>query len=274
MAKCEYCGQYVDSSLSVCPYCGASLPAVAASTTTTATGDYYVILSSLGSCSAAAARDLLSDLLGYSDAETAEIISVIPAMIAQQLTLDQARAIAQACAEYGMEVALKDSNGYVTLSDTGSSVYDSSGNFTAGVLATLATIGSINRMLKFRRWDDPGYRNHFFRPVYDYHMPVHVRRSIPRYEAPRRGGFTSHRGGFGGQRMSSGSFGRGGGTASSKRGGFGGGSHGGNRGGGSGRSGFGDGSPRSGGGFGGGGPRGSGGFGGGGPRGGGPGGPH
>jgi len=182
---CQYCGLTLPEYTSKCPNCGAPISAetYVQVDTTADTGDYQVILSSLGSCTQAAASDLLEDVLGYTSAQATSAFSMLPAQVAQNLSLEQAQYIARAMTEYGMTATIRNTAGYVTANDniTGS-IFSKTGSLIATAAAVLGSLTSRNRMLRFRQWDDPNYRNYVYQPPYiPQQRPVHIRRQI----APR-----------------------------------------------------------------------------------------
>ena len=175
---CEYCGAQLKEDAKFCSNCGAPAPMVSEEepdktyeadhdrqTVVEGEGTYSIVLGSLGNCTKAAAGDLLEDLLGYTDEEAAELLNVIPALAAQQLTYEQARYVAQAMTEYGMEVSIRNGEEYVEADeDSGSSVFDGAGTLLTNVAAVLATLSAANRMRYFRRYDRPDFRQHMYVP--------------------------------------------------------------------------------------------------------------
>ena len=137
MAYCEYCGQKIDDDAKFCSSCGAPVPRTewsaegapatyAAAQTSDSYGSYRIVLMSLGSCSQAAALDLLEDTIGYTEAQARELLNVIPAEAACNLSCDQAQTIARAMTEYGMQVSVLNNEGYVDMvyEDEQTSVFD------------------------------------------------------------------------------------------------------------------------------------------------------
>ena len=147
--------------------------------TSSAVKDYRIILIDLGSCKRNTASELLQDLLGYSALEARSILSNLPMEIVHDLTAFQAQYIAQALTEYGIQVSVCNSTGYVDLGiNATSSVYNSDGSFVGGLLAVVAALTAINRVRKFERAriDEP-YR-HLFAPRYHAPKPPkHIRRN-------------------------------------------------------------------------------------------------
>ena len=200
-AYCEYCGQLIETGARFCASCGAPVPAEQNVQDTTVSGqgativsgggNYSVILTSLGTCTEAAAADLLEDTLGYSENESADLFEMLPAQIAQMLTRQQANYLAQAMTEYGMEVSVSNGSEYITIDETSDeqSVFEKSGSFLGKVLTVLGTITGLNRMRKFCRLDDPRlfakpYRTRTYHPAPPVHVRRNVRKAAPQNPAP------------------------------------------------------------------------------------------
>jgi hypothetical protein len=203
MAFCPYCGQQVDGTMSFCPSCGKSLTGVFNSAvtpieTSTVTpvvttqpverNDYRVILLSAGSASSTTATELLEDVMGYTKSEAKTLLANLPTEIAHTLTYQQAQYIAQALSEYGMQVSVCNSDGYIDVGTTANtSVFDNKGNFLTHVAAALALITVANRVREARRYDRPGLFDHIFAPRYRRPAPpMHQRRPIHEAPPPRR----------------------------------------------------------------------------------------
>ena len=93
MPFCPNCGTQVNIGDRFCSNCGTPIHAVVAPTTrvvnnvgSDARSDYRIVLVSRGTCSRTAAIDMLSDLLGYTDADAALIIDNAPMEAALGLT--------------------------------------------------------------------------------------------------------------------------------------------------------------------------------------------
>ena len=189
MVYCDYCGSKLEDQARYCANCGAPAPigawdTPAAETTQEAEsarnesvsgekpaieqggGDYSVILVSLQSCAPAAAGDLLEDMLGYTDEESAQLVSLCPVEVAQNLTRQQALYIAQAMTEYGMEVSVRnEEDDYVEAdASSGQTVFDTAGSFLGKILTVLGLLGAKNRVTAPKRLDRPGYREHIYTP--------------------------------------------------------------------------------------------------------------
>ena len=171
MAYCTNCGALLDPSARYCPECGTKVVAATIANSAVVRSDYKVVLISRGSCTKSVAIDILNDLLGYTDAEAAQIINNVPMATAIDLTMPQAQYIAQAMSEFGMEVAIYNDNGYVNM-DTArmTSVFDDNGSFLSNVIAVLAGITIGNRITRFEKWVKPAPA--VFRPVYRRQMPL------------------------------------------------------------------------------------------------------
>lgn len=205
MAFCSYCGKELTPDARFCSGCGSPVTdpaggAIIPSPETSpaeplpvidlnAPAEYGLVLYSIGTCAKSYADDVLEDILGYSDSEAKQILKVLPAQIAQNLTMEQAQYIAQALTEYGMQVAVvKGGNAVDVSANATSSVFNSDGSFVAGALAALATISVTNRVRRIRRWSLGNLLSQLFRPRYRVVAPPrHVTRSpIRREPAPVR----------------------------------------------------------------------------------------
>ena len=183
MAFCTNCGIQLEAGVRFCPNCGTAVTIVTP-VTTTVRSDYQVVLVSRGSCTKRVAADILSDLLGYTDAEAAQILNNLPMATAIDLTAVQAQYIAQAMAEYGMEVAIYNGNGIVDMTASATaSVYDTSGSFLAGVAAVLAGLTIGNRVTRYERWVKPAPV--VFRPAYRRPAPLTTYRPYRAVPQPR-----------------------------------------------------------------------------------------
>lgn len=178
MAKvyCEYCGAQLPDGAKFCTNCGAPAPKTDETghdrqTVVEGEGTYSIVLGSLENCTKAAAGDLLEGLLGYSDEEAAQLLNVLPALAAQNLTYEQAQYVAQAMTEYGMQVSIRSGEEYVEAdekSTSSSSLFDDAGELLAKAAAVFATLSAVNRMRDFRRYERIDYRDHMYvwrRPV-------------------------------------------------------------------------------------------------------------
>lgn len=188
MAYCPNCGQVIDVGARFCSNCGTQLAAAPIRTTASSSAtDYRVILVNRGSCTKAIANDVLNDLLGYTDAQADQLLDNLPIEVACNLTAIQAQYIAQAIAEYGMQVSVCNSYGYVDIGNTAmKSVYKSDGSLLDTVAGVIFGLGAANRIAKLTRWTRPAPL--VFRPRYTRPAPVpHVRRRVPPVPRPMPG---------------------------------------------------------------------------------------
>ncbi|MBE5808774.1 MAG: hypothetical protein E7317_10615 [Clostridiales bacterium] len=181
MAYCSNCGVLIDGVVRYCPNCGVAVN-LAAATNAGVQGDYRIILISKGTCSRTNAINLLEDLFEYTTAQAATIVDSAPMEAALGLTATQAQYIAQAMTEYGMDVSVYDSNGYVDLDTRATaSVYNTDGSLLGAVATALLGLGAVNRVTRYERWSRPAPR--IFRPTYRRPAPPPPRR-ITRRPAP------------------------------------------------------------------------------------------
>ena len=203
MAFCEYCGSALNAGVRFCPNCGAPTPvAVSAASSsggsaanpfstifsgTTPVADYDIVLISTGICPRSVCVDLLEDTMGYTQGEATRLVGAMPVKIARSMGRRQARVVAQALAEYGVQVAIFDKNGaYADLvNETTESVYNSkTGAFLASTVAVLATLTAGNRVIDYSQYRAPGMAEHLFRMLFKPAPPVHVRRPRPVPQTP------------------------------------------------------------------------------------------
>lgn len=178
MPFCPNCGAQVNASDRFCANCGTAVQAVTMPATqvvkntgTAARSDYRIVFISRGTCSRTAAIDMLSDLLGYTDADAALIIDNAPMEAALGLTAIQAQYISQAITEYGMQVAIYNNDGYVDMGTKAtSSVYNADGSFLSVVAGVLTGLTVGNRVSSFNRWTQPAPV--LFRPAYRRAAPL------------------------------------------------------------------------------------------------------
>ena len=192
MSYCPNCGSQVEESMHFCPACGHALSSaevtatvqpviyqqtpVSSCTQTTAATDYSLVLISLGSCMKTSAQSLFRDMLGYSLADAVRITSAFPVQIACALNFQQALDLARIFTEYGMQIAIYNSTGYVDFAPYAeTSVFNSSGSLLQSVLATVATVTAANKVQRFLKWTIPATIQNLFRPKYPYNIP-------PKYE--------------------------------------------------------------------------------------------
>ena len=148
---------------------------------------YSLILVSRGSCTKSLARTIIRDVLGYTWAETLKIVNSTPMEIAHNMSLQQVVDLARVLTEYGMQVSVYNSNGYVNLgSYATSAALNSSGSFLQSVATTLATLTVANRVNRLLKWSLSSPLDYLFRPKYRYVRPVrYVRPSFSLLGTPR-----------------------------------------------------------------------------------------
>ena len=141
---------------------------------------YRVVLISRGSCTLKMAKEVICDLLGYASATVTDLLAEMPVELADELNERQAVVLAQALAEYGMEVTVVDENNrYVNISKKATdTVYSAGGELKAAALAVIASLTAANRVHRYRRYKKPSLLDLIFRPAYKVKQPVHVRRSV------------------------------------------------------------------------------------------------
>ena len=186
---CGNCGAELTVQTNFCPYCGAPLRSATssisllhkASSTARSTNVYNLVLVSRGTCDAVTAGDLLEDVFGYTDAESANLIRMAPVVVGENLTAEEAATVAQMYTEYGMEVSVTDKQDqYVDLSSKAtSSVFDSSGNLLTNAAAIIGALTVANRITSYRRYRRPSLLERLFRLSFQPYPPVHRRRFRP-----------------------------------------------------------------------------------------------
>ncbi|MBO2516205.1 MAG: hypothetical protein CW338_02870 [Clostridiales bacterium] len=211
---CPHCGQQVQEGTNFCPACGTSLnqifqsadiqpvvspqPVIVSQPVVTTINapvvqtfqsanpnDYIVILLDVGNCTKTAARDIFEELLGYTVTQARKLTDNCPIQLACCLSHEQALYICQLLTEYGMSVAVANSQGYIDINRYAtSSVFTKSGTLLQKVNKVLATLNAVNQVKTFVRWsmNDP-YR-FVFRPHYDRIRPPVYARKTPRPAAP------------------------------------------------------------------------------------------
>ena len=197
---CGNCGAELTTQTNFCPYCGSPLQSAttsisllnkAASTARNA-NQYNLILVSRGSCDAVMAGDLLEDVFGYTDAESANLVNMAPVVVGENLTAEEAATVAQMYTEYGMEVSVTDrQDQYVDLtSKATSSIFDGKGGLLAGAAAIIGALTVANRISSYRRYRKPSLLERLFRLSYKPAPPVYHRNFRPHLDPkpvePRR----------------------------------------------------------------------------------------
>ncbi len=171
---CPDCGAEIQSGINFCPYCGTALnTAIPAVYETKSAKEYQIILVLKGTCEKSVLRDILSDVFGYSDAETSSLVSNIPVQIAQNLSDEEAAVIAQMFAEYGAEVTVLDENQvYVDLTDrSSSSIFNADGSLLAKAAAVIGALTIVNRVTSYRTVRKPSLLERIFRPLFTPKTP-------------------------------------------------------------------------------------------------------
>ena len=153
---------------------------------------YNLVLVSRGNCNAVMAGDLLEDVFGYTDAESANLVNMAPVVVGENLTAEEAATVAQMFTEYGMQVSVTDrEDKYVDLTGNAtSSIFDNSGNLLAGAAAIIGALTVANRITSYRRYKKPSLLERLFHLRYDPTPPAYHRNFRPRINTeplmPRR----------------------------------------------------------------------------------------
>ena len=158
---CSNCGIQLPGGVNFCPNCGTRVSVVK----NTVNPGNMVMLVSLGSSTRGTAAALLSRICGYSDEDALLIADSAPITVARGLNDAQARYLAQALAEYGMEVSVYDGVGWREWESSSTSVWDQTGSLLASVASALGLLGLGNRITRdmMHRTDYP-YRLNGSRP--------------------------------------------------------------------------------------------------------------
>jgi len=179
---CSNCGIQLPAGVNFCPNCGTRVTAPA----TAANKGNMVMLVSLGDSNRATAAALLMRICGYTDEEALLIVDNAPITVARSLNDAQARYLAQALAEYGIEVSVYDGSGWREWESDATSVWDRSGSLLAGVASALGLLGIGNRITRdmMRRTDYP-YRTTGARPpVFRVNSALRAAPRPPVHRAP------------------------------------------------------------------------------------------
>ena len=185
---CPNCGTQLAAGINFCPNCGTKVNTVvntAVSATYTVEEGNMVMLVDMGTCARTTGANVLSSLCGYTNDEALLIVQNTPITVARGLSDAQARFLAQAMAEYGMDVSVYDGSGWRDWESSSSSVWDNAGSLLTGVAAALGLIGMNNRITRdmMHRWDYPYRYNGTRPPVYRLHSTLRV--APPRRVTPR-----------------------------------------------------------------------------------------
>ncbi|MBQ8110744.1 MAG: zinc ribbon domain-containing protein, partial [Clostridia bacterium] len=182
---CPNCGVQLTGGVNFCPNCGAKVVSVVQPVATAnAIQGNMVMLLSLGTCARNIAAALLQQICGYSGEEALLIADSTPITVARGLNDAQARYLAQAMSEYGMEVAVYDGNGWRDWESASTSVWDNTGSLLASVASALGLISLNNRITRdmMHRWDYPYRFNGTRPPAYRLNSTlraVPIRRAAP-----------------------------------------------------------------------------------------------
>ncbi len=196
---CKYCGAETGSG-NFCQYCGQPLsektPSVSLMNKAVSTANldnrYNLVLVSCGSCSKVMTGDLLEDVFGYTDSESASLVGMAPVVVGERLTSSEAKTVAQLFTEYGVEISITDpKDQYVDLSGQATrSIFDSSGKLLAEAAAIIGALTVVNRISSFRRYKKPSLLQRIFHLGYSADPPEYRRNFRPFLEAapeePRR----------------------------------------------------------------------------------------
>ncbi len=186
---CKNCGAEVTGG-NFCSYCGAALteatPSVSllnkAVSTANDDNQYSLVLVSCGTCSKVTTGDLLEDVFGYTDAESANLVNMAPVVVGERLNANEARTVAQMLTEYGVQVSItnqQDQYVYMT-SGAASSVFDAAGNLLAGAAAIIGALTVSNRIRSYRRYKKPSLLERIFHIGYQPKPPVYRRNFRPK----------------------------------------------------------------------------------------------
>ena len=182
---CPNCGTQLAGGVNFCPNCGTRVNDIARTVAATDVNQgNTLMLLSLGTCARTTAAALLQQLCGYAPDEALLIVDSMPIKVARGLTDAQARYLAQAFSEYGLEVAVYDRNGWREWESDNDSVWDNAGSLIATVASALGLMSLNNRISRdmMHRMDYP-YRYTGTRPpVYRLNnrlRAVPVRRVAP-----------------------------------------------------------------------------------------------
>ncbi len=142
---CTNCGTQLQNGANFCPNCGTKVKVVTPVTTAADAGN-MVMLVDLGTCSRTTAAALLAQICGYASDDALLIVDSAPITIARGLNDAQAKLLAQALAEYGLEISVYDGTGWKDLESASTSVWDQTGALIASVASALGLIAVNNRI--------------------------------------------------------------------------------------------------------------------------------
>ena len=176
---CPNCGTQLGNGVNFCPNCGTKVTVVqpVAANPAPVQGNMVMLLS-LGNCSRATAAVLLQQICGYGADEALLIVDSAPITVARGLNDAQARYLAQAFSEYGMEISVYDGTGWRDWESGNTSVWDQTGDMLTAVAAALGLISVNNRISRDMMHRMDPYRLTGARPpVYRLHTTL---RAAPR----------------------------------------------------------------------------------------------
>ena len=179
---CSNCGIQLPGGVNFCPNCGTRVSVVK----NTVNPGNMVMLVSLGSSTRGTAAALLSRICGYSDEDALLIADSAPITVARGLNDAQARYLAQALAEYGMEVSVYDGVGWREWESSSTSVWDQTGSLLASVASALGLLGLGNRITRdmMHRTDYPYRLNGSRPPVFRVNSALRAAPRPPVHRAP------------------------------------------------------------------------------------------
>ena len=179
---CSNCGIQLAAGVNFCPNCGTRVKAPTASTNP----GNMVMLVSVGTSNRATAAALLARICGYSEEEALLIVDSAPITVARGLNDAQARYLAQALAEYGIEVSVYDGSGWREWESSSTSVWDQAGGLLASVASALGLMGMGNRISRdMMRPTDYPYRTTDARPpVFRVNSALRAAPRPPVHRAP------------------------------------------------------------------------------------------
>ncbi len=184
---CPNCGTQLAGGVNFCPNCGTRVNDIARTVAATDVNQgNMLMLLSLGTCARNIAAALLQQICGYAQDDALLIVDSMPITVARGLTEAQARYLAQAFSEYGLEVAVYDRNGWREWESDNDSVWDNAGSLIATVASALGLMSLNNRISRdmMHRMDYP-YRFAGTRPPV-YRLNNRLRAVPTRRMAPVR----------------------------------------------------------------------------------------
>lgn len=143
--------------------------------------DISIIMMSTGVCKTADARDVLEDILGYSETESKELVFAAPTIIAKKLTELQALYVAQALIEYGMELMVMNTESGEFLNPDKFAaifVFDHWGNYVPEALRVFMTLSDDNRCHHIEKINHPEPKIQKYVPSHKNAAPPHFRRGV------------------------------------------------------------------------------------------------